>query len=145
MQWPMVRKPFNLSRLSEISGVDKATIQRWQIRGCMPVVAVGRGTDRAYTLSDALHVAVIAEMGVLGLKITGKGVELSAAIVWNAERLLRDNPSIAALGSVALVPLPEEDDWLMDHDLSRALAGGSCTVVALSQIAESVARRYNAP
>jgi hypothetical protein len=142
MHWPLVRKTFNLSRLAEISGVDKGTIQRWQIRGCMPVVAVGRGTDRAYHLSDALHVAIIAEMGVLGLKITGKGADLSAAIVWHAEYRLKDNPSIAALGSLALVPLPAEGDWLMDHDLSRAIAGGSCTIVALAQIAEGVFRRY---
>lgn len=144
MQWPLLRKTFNLTGLAEISGIDKATIKRWQIRGCMPVVAVGTGTDRAYTLSDALHVATIAEMSVLGLKITGKGAELSAAIVWHVEHRLKDDPRIDALGSLALVPLPAEDDWLMDHDLGRALSGGSCTVIALSQIAEGVVRRYGA-
>lgn len=143
MQWPLIRKRFGLSDLAEISGADVASIQRWQHRGAITVRPIGRGKVRTYSVSEALHVAVIAEMGIMGLTITGKGAVLSNAITWYIEHLLREDPRIDALGSIALVPVPDESDWLMDKDLPRAIAGGRCIILGLSRIADGVVRRYS--
>lgn len=142
MQWPLLRKPFNLSRLADISDVEKATIKRWQIRECMPVVAVGSGFDREYTLSDALHVAVIAEMAAVGLTITGNGAMLSAGIVWHVERHFQENPNLDSLGPLALVPVRGEDDWEMEPRIDRVI-GGTCIILGLRPIVEGVLRRYS--
>lgn len=137
MDWPLVQRWFGLSRLAEISGVDASTVQRWQHRRAIPVRRVGRGTDRTYTLEDALHVAIIAEMSRMGLAITAKRAELSGVVLGYPDYRLRDDPCIDSLGSLALVPIPGEGDWLIEPRLERASEAGSYTVIGLAQIVKA--------
>lgn len=143
MHWPLVQRRFGLSMLVEISGVDAATIKRWQNRGTMRFPRVGSGTDRTYTINDALHLAIVAEMARLGLTITGKGADLADALAGYAGYRLRDDPWIARLEAVALVPVSDEDDWSLEPQLDRAAEAGSYTVIGLARIVEGVVRRHN--
>lgn len=143
MQWPVSPARFSLRRMVEISGVDGRTIKRWQQRGTMKVARIGAGTDRAYTLSQALHAAIISQMSRLGLGITGHGADLSDALLGFAEMRLREDPEIARLGPVALTPIPDEQDWVMEPRLNRAAEAGSYVVIDLGRIADGVVRRYN--
>lgn len=137
----VVQRRFGLSMLVEISGVDAATIKRWQNRGTMKFPRVGFGTDRTYTINDALHLAIVSEMAGLGLTITGKGADLADSLAGYAGCRLRDDPSIERLGSAALIPRSEESDWLMDANVENAICIGHCIIFNLGRIAELIFRR----
>lgn len=77
--YPIAKDRFGLSELARISGVPVPTIERWMHRKAIRVQKVGRGKDRAYTIWQAIHVAIIAEMSLMGMQVTGKGADVSLA------------------------------------------------------------------
>lgn len=114
MDWsrhhPIAKDRFGLSELARISGVDAATIRRWIHRGALKVQPIGRGRDRAYTIWQAIHVAIIAEMSRMNLPITGKGADLSLALLgYVRHRVARDGDA-RDVGSVSLTIVPDTND-----------------------------------
>jgi hypothetical protein len=83
-------------------------------------------------------------MSRLGLGITGHGADLADALLGFAEMRLRDDRESTRLGSVELIPNPEEQDWFIEPRLDRAAEAGSYVVVDLGRIADGVAGRYGA-
>ncbi len=109
----------------------------------MKVARIGARTYRAYTLSDALHAAIISQMTRLGLGITGHGADLADALLGWACMRLRDDRQIACLFPLALIPIPDERDWFIEPYPDRAAEAGSYVVIDLGRIAEGVASRYS--
>ena len=140
-QHPVPRTKFGLSILSDVSGVDVLTIQRWQRTGALPGRRVGKGTPRAYTVWDALRLRCLAEMTKLGMRLTGPGLHLSAALAG----LVRHQ--VALHGNIDHVPTalrlyPEDDTYLMAWDPRVTEPEGSHIAINLKAIAESVGRRF---
>lgn len=146
MDWsrhhPIAKDRFGLSELARISGVDAATIRRWIHRGALKVPPVGRGRDRAYTIWQAVHVAIIADMSRMGLLITSKGADLSLALLgYVRHRVARDGDA-REVGPVSLTIVPDTDDWGI-RPAEWMLTGESCITIGLESIIFKVAQRSN--
>lgn len=147
MDWsrhhPVARDRFSLSTLAHISGVDAATVRRWIHRGALDLPPVGRGRDRAYTIWNAIHVAIIADMSRMGLPITGKGADLSLALLgYVRHRVARDGDA-SEVGTVSLTIVPDTDDWGI-RPAEWVLTGESCITIGLRLIVKAVVERFEA-
>lgn len=147
MDWsrhdPIARERFGASQLAHVSGVNAATIRRWIHRGAMEVPPIGRGRDRAYTLWQAIHVAIIAEMSRLGLSITGKGAGLSLALLGYVRFRIASNGDARNIEPMSLIPLPQFDDWGI-RPAEWVLNGESCITIGLGNVVQKIVERYEA-
>ena len=136
---PPVSEMFTLGHLEMISGVRATTILRWQIRKAIHVPPVGTGNPRLYCIWDAVHAAVIAEMTMLGLRITGDGQDLSLSLTRYIRTHLIRNSNAEGLRPVAI--WWEHGSLLMDLD-ADVERPGSFVTFSLRQVAEGVLQRY---
>ena len=132
---PPAADTFTLARLEAISGVKAATILRWQDRKAICVPPVGAGKPRMYSLWDAMHVAVVAEMTILRLQITGSGQDLSLSLTRYIRTHLIKNGHTDELRSVALWWDGGALKMSQDADADRP---GSYIVIGLPQVAKGV-------
>ena len=144
LEWPETPKPFGLSRLVEISRVDAPTIKRWNHRGAIRFRRVPIGKVRHYHLTDALDLAVIAEMARLGFPITGKGALLTEAVAGKIDYAVSDDRDVSRLKPIAFVPIEGADDYEVHDDIAAAAEAGTHIVVDLKRITEGVVQRYRA-
>ncbi|WP_181017257.1 MerR family transcriptional regulator [Methylobacterium sp. V23] len=130
-----------MSELARISCVDAATIRRWIHRGALKVPPIGRGRNRAYTPWQAIHVAIIADMSRMGLPITGKGADLSLALLGYVRNRVARDGDVSEMGPVSLTIVPDADDWGIRPD-EWMLTGESCITIGVGLIVGRVAERF---
>lgn len=84
MDWrdlPHLARTFGLPKLVEITGIPETRILKWQQNGAWPVEPLGLAKARKYDLWDAIRATIIREFSDVGLPISGKGQELTSALV----------------------------------------------------------------
>lgn len=84
MDWrdlPHLARTFGLPQLVEITGISKDRIMKWQRTGAWPVEPLGSGRVRKYDIWDTIRASIIREFADAGLRISGKGQELTSAFV----------------------------------------------------------------
>ena len=84
MDWrdlPQLARTFGLPMLAEITGISRNRILKWQQIGAWPVERIGRGKVRKYDVWDAIRARIIRELSDVGLPISGKGQDLTSALV----------------------------------------------------------------
>ncbi|MCJ2128674.1 hypothetical protein [Methylobacterium sp. E-045] len=147
MDWsrhhPVAKDRFGLSTLAHVSGVDAPTIQRWIHRKAIREQKIGSGRDRSYTIWQAIHFAIIAEMSRLGLSITGKGADLSLALLGYVRHRAARDGDLSDVGAVSLTLVPDTDDWGI-RPAEWVLTGESCITIGLGLITARVVERYQA-
>jgi len=112
MDWrelALVAPTFGLSRLVEITGIPKERILKWQQTGAWNVAPLRRGKVRKYNIWDAVRASIIRELSDAGMPITGKGEEITSALVGSVVYAAR-------LGSGDLSQLAEQVKLYRDKD-----------------------------
>ncbi|MDP4022346.1 hypothetical protein Q8W71_06905 [Methylobacterium sp. NEAU 140] len=137
---------FRLARLSEVSGVDIATIGRWTSRRIWDRQTDGDGRHRWFTFWDCLHVAIIREMASLGMQLSGRGAILSESLLHSAKLHVAWEGDINDVPDrIAIYALDGSCPWMMDWVTPLERLPRSYVVLNLRGVVEDVNRRYHAP
>ncbi len=143
MDWrthtPIAKERIGLNELAEAAGVPRGMISSWSLRGAIVFRGVGRGRTRSYTIWQAVHLAIIAEMSAMRLSVVGPGADLTEAMLGYARHRLAEG---ATPGCIALVPEPGGLDWTI-HPVADVGSCGSCIVLDLGRIVGGVAERWD--
>ena len=118
MDWrdlALVAPTFGLSGLVEITGIPKERILRWQQIGAWKVPPLRRGKVRKYTIWDAIRAAIIRELSDAGIPISGKGEELTSALVGAARYGARIGPGdLSKVAERVKLYRDAEGEWCLD-------------------------------
>lgn len=135
------RKHAGLRSVAVAAGVAPAMIGAWAARGAISFRGVGRGHGRSYTLWQAIHLAIIAEMASLRLSIVGPGAVLSEGMMDYVRHQIT-GVGLDSVGRIALVPERGGLDWVI-HPITDVSGDGSCIVLDLGRIVAGVSARWD--
>jgi hypothetical protein len=125
MDWrdlPHLARTFGLPKLVEVTGIPKDRIQGWQRIGAWPVERLGRGKVRTYNIWDAIRATIIRELSDAGLPISGKGQELSSALVGVVIYAASSGPGdLSNLAEQVKLYRDTDGDWCIDLNGAIAL------------------------
>ncbi|MDR7038153.1 hypothetical protein J2X36_002909 [Methylobacterium sp. BE186] len=107
----------------------------------MKVGQLGSGKVRSYSLSDAIHLAIIAGLAKMGLSITGSGETLSTGLHMYACMHLREHGHLDNFAPVALTP--DGDDWLTQPNFDTVHPERQYVVMRMRGIVREVFQRIN--
>jgi hypothetical protein len=86
-------------------------------------------------------VAIIADMSRIGLPITGKGADLSLALLGYVRHRVALDGDARDVGSVSLTMVPDTDDWGI-RPSEWVPTGESCIIIGLRKLIASVILRF---
>ena len=152
MDWrdlPYLARTFGLPQLVEITGIPETRILKWQQNGAWPVEPLGRGKVRRYDIWDAIRATIIREFADAGLPISGKGQELTSALVGVAIFAASSGPGdLSHLPEQIKLYRYREGEWWIDEFAALApddeRIGTVVVLVRLRRIALGVGRRAEA-
>jgi hypothetical protein len=125
MDWrdlPTLARTFGLPKLIEITGIPKDRITKWQRDGAWPVEPLGRGKVRKYNIWDAIRATIIREFSNVGLPISGKGQELTSALVGVVSYAASSGPGdLSNLAEHVKLYRDAEGEWYIDMNGAFAL------------------------
>jgi hypothetical protein len=118
MDWrdlPHLARTFGLPKLIEITGIPKDRITKWQRDGAWPVEPLGRGKVRKYNIWDAIRAVIIREFSDAGLPISGRGQELTSALVGVVVYAASSGPGdLSNLAEQVKLYRDTEGEWCID-------------------------------
>jgi hypothetical protein len=149
MDWrdlPHVARTFGLPKLIEITGIPKDRITKGQRDGAWLVEPLGRGKVRKYSIWDAVRAVIICEFSDAGLPISGKGQELTSALVGAVIFAARSGPGdLSNLAEQVKLYRDPDGEWCIDLNGAFALdeerLGSLVVLIRLKRIAIEVGER----
>jgi hypothetical protein len=139
-------RTFRLPQLAEITGIPQYRILQWQKIGAWPVEPLGRGRVRKYDICDAIRAVIIREFADVGLPISGKGQDLTSALVGVVIYAARSGPGdLSNLPEQVKLHRDAEGEWWIDVFGAMAVdderLGSIVVLIRLRRIAVEVGAR----
>lgn len=94
MDWsehdPIPAARFGRGRVAELAGIQPTCLTNWRAAGALDLPEVGKGKVRLYSVWDAVHFAIVAELSRMGVALNGPCTNLGNALAtfvrWHVKR-----------------------------------------------------------